>query len=125
MTSLDLNLTILYVENPEKSAAFYRDLLGVETFASSENFTAVPLPGGRLFGLWRRSMVKPEAPAERGGFEIGVMIPEAGGVAARFAMAEAAGLTILQPLTVMDFGPTFVVTDPDGNRIRFCEPDKE
>lgn len=124
MKTLDLNLTVLYVEDPAASAAFYRDLLCVETFASSEGFTAIPLPGGRLMGLWRKSAVKPEVTGPSGGFEIGAMIAEAGGVAAKFAEAEKAGLTIAQPLTVADFGPTFVILDPDGHRIRFCEPDK-
>lgn len=124
MTALDLNLTVLYVEDPARSAAFYRDLLGVETMAPTENFTAVPLPGGRLFGLWRKSVAKPEPQEAVGGFEIGVMIAEKDGVAAKFSSLEAAGHRIVQPLTVMDFGPTFVIADPDGHRIRFCEPDK-
>ncbi|WP_313013825.1 VOC family protein [Brevundimonas sp.] len=123
MTPLDLNLTVLYVEDPVRSGAFYRDLLGVETVASSEGFTAVPLAGGRMLGLWRKTVVKPEPQAGVGGFEIGVMVPGDNGVADRYASLQGAGHDILQPLTTMDFGPTFVIRDPDGHRVRFCQPD--
>ena len=123
MKKHDLNLIVLYVEDPAKSAAFYRDLLGVEAFASSEGFTAIPLPGGRLLGLWRKSAVKPEVTGPSGGFEIGVMQAEES-VATIFERLNAAGHRIAQPLTQADFGPTFVILDPDGHRIRFCEPDK-
>ena len=123
MQSLDPSFTVLYVANPAASAAFYRDLLGLETASVSEGFAAIPLPGGRLFGLWRADAVQPQPVAPSGGFEFGVMIAGEGGVAAAFERVKAAGHAILQPLTAMEFGPTFVVADPDGHRIRFCEPD--
>ena len=95
----------------------------METVASSEGFTAVPLAGGRMLGLWRKTVVKPEPQGGVGGFEIGVMVPGDNGVADRYASLQGAGHDILQPLTTMDFGPTFVIRDPDGHRVRFCQPD--
>ena len=51
------------------------------------------------------------------------MTAEDGGVEAAYRRAQLEGLSILQPLFTSVFGPTFVITDPDGHRIRVCQPD--
>jgi catechol 2,3-dioxygenase-like lactoylglutathione lyase family enzyme len=118
------NLIILYVKDPAESVPFYRDLLGREAAVASPNFAAFPLDGGFTLGLWRRSDVEPQPSATGSRGEIAFMVPGEGAVAAHYEDWRRRGLPIAQDLTTMDFGPTFVVLDPDGHRLRVCEPDK-
>lgn len=119
------NLIILYVNDPAVSAAFYTKLLGREPAVAAPNFVAFPLEGGFKLGLWRQEKVEPRTAGGEARSEIAFMIPGDKAIAKTFEDWRAAGHTILQPLTAMDFGPTFVIADPDGHRIRVCEPDKE
>ena len=119
-----VNLIVLYVDEPKTSAGFYKTLLGIEPSALSEGFVALHMPGGLMLGLWRKSTAVPPAEGAPGVCEIGVMIGDKGGVSAFYERVKAEGYDIRQPLTKADFGPTFVIADPDGHRIRICEPDK-
>lgn len=118
------NLIILYVKDPAESVTFYRDLLGREPVANSTNFAAFPLDGGFTLGLWRRSDVEPQPSALGNRGEMAFMVPGEGGVAEHYRSWRDRGLPMAQELTTLDFGPTFVVLDPDGHRLRVCEPDK-
>jgi catechol 2,3-dioxygenase-like lactoylglutathione lyase family enzyme len=62
---LNPNLCILYVTDPAKSAAFYKELLGREPFASFPTYVAFALDGGFTLGLWSTQTVNP-APSESG-----------------------------------------------------------
>jgi len=118
------NLIILYVKNPAESVGFYRSLLGREPVADSENFAAFALDGGFTLGLWRRSAVEPQPSALGNRGEMAFMVPGEGSVAAHYQDWRDRGLPVAQELTTMDFGQTFVVLDPDGHRLRVCEPDQ-
>jgi hypothetical protein len=52
------------------------------------------------------------------------MVPGENGVSNLYRDWRDRHLPIAQDLTDLDFGPTFVVLDPDGHRLRVCEPDK-
>lgn len=118
------NLILLYVEDPAKSTAFYRDLLGREPAVEAPNFASFPLDGGFFLGLWRITKVEPEPARSGSRGEIGIMIDGEGAVAKQYEKWKTAGHRFAQELTTLDFGPTFVILDPDGHRIRVCEPDK-
>ena len=118
------NLIILYVKDPAESAAFYRNILSREPAVEAPNFVAFPLDGGFTLGLWRRSSVEPQPSAIGNRGELGFMVEGPGAVEKHYKDWKARGLPIAQELTTMDFGPTFVVLDPDGHRLRVCEPDK-
>lgn len=118
------NLIILYVQDPAASVSFYRELLAREPVVASPNFAAFPLDGGFTLGLWRRSAVEPQPSAIGNRGEIAFMIDGEGAVARQYAEWRGRGLPIAQDLTNLDFGPTFVVLDPDGHRLRVCEPDR-
>ncbi|CAN7149840.1 VOC family protein [Rhizobium sp. LjRoot30] len=118
------NLIILYVKDTKASTAFYRKLFGRDPAFEAPNFTAFPLDGGFTLGLWAEANVKPQMPGSRARGEIGVTIAGDGAVAAKYEEWRTEGYDIEQPLTAMDFGPTFVISDIDGHRIRVCEPDK-
>ena len=118
------NLIILYVRDPAESASFYKDILGREPAVAAPNFVAFPLDGGFTLGLWRRSNVEPQPSAIGNRGEIAFMVPGDNGVAKQYDDWRKRGLPIAQELVDLDFGPTFVVLDPDGHRLRVCEPDK-
>jgi catechol 2,3-dioxygenase-like lactoylglutathione lyase family enzyme len=119
MTSFDL--TILYVDNPKASAAFYTGLFAIEPLEASPTFAMFALPGGGKLGLWSRHTVEPAAKAAGGGGEIAFSVPDAARVDAVHAAWRGRGLAMAQEPVELDFGRTFVALDPDGHRIRvFC-----
>jgi catechol 2,3-dioxygenase-like lactoylglutathione lyase family enzyme len=118
------NLILLYVEELAKSVSFYRDLLGREPAVQAPNFASFPLSGGFSLGLWGKAKVLPAPTGTGSGGEIGIMIAGEGAVDRQYDTWKAAGHQFIQELITLDFGPTFVIVDPDGHRIRVCEPDK-
>ena len=118
------NLIIFYVKDPAESTPFYRDLLGREPTFAAPTFVAFSLGTGFNLGLWRRSSVEPQPSAIGNRGELGFMVEGVGAVEQHYKDWKARGLPIAQELTTMDFGQTFVVLDPDGHRLRVCEPDK-
>lgn len=119
---LDANFFLLYVDSPAASARFYADLLDAEPLEQSPTFAMFALPSGVRLGLWSRHTVEPAAAAAGGGGEIATVVANAEAVDAVHADWKARGLTILQPPTDLDFGRTFVATDPDGHRLRVFFP---
>jgi predicted enzyme related to lactoylglutathione lyase len=116
------NFTILYVDNPPASAAFYAGLLGQQAAETSPTFALFALPSGLMLGLWSRHTVEPAATAAGGGAEVAFTVASADAVDAAHAEWSGRGLKILQPPTDMDFGRTFVALDPDGHRLRVFSP---
>jgi len=114
----DPSLVILYVDNPEASAAFYADLLGRTPVESSPTFVLFVLDSGVKFGLWSRHTVEPAASVAGGGGELAFSVADADAVRAFHSDWKGRGLTIAQAPVDMDFGHTFVALDPDGHRLR-------
>jgi predicted enzyme related to lactoylglutathione lyase len=112
------NLTILYVDSPAASAAFYADLLGREPLEASPTFAMFALETGAKLGLWSRHTVEPAATAP-GGVELAFPVQD---VEAEYERLTARRMPVAQPVTEMDFGRTFVVLDPDGHRLRVYAP---
>ncbi|SCX13727.1 putative enzyme related to lactoylglutathione lyase [Agrobacterium sp. DSM 25558] len=112
------NFTILFVDNPVKSTEFYQDLFGIAPVEASETFALFILQGGLKFGLWSRHTAEPAVTVSGGGAEIVFQVDQDGDVDARHRDWKAKGLAILQEPTAMDFGYTFLATDPDGHRLR-------
>ena len=116
------NLIILYVDDPDSSIAFYESLLGAAPVERSPTFALFVFPGGIKLGLWSRKAVEPTVTGSTGAFEIDVPLANAAEVDTVFARLTAAGHTVLQEPTDMEFGRTFMLADPDQNRIRFYNP---
>src|SRR5438309_1441895 len=114
----DPNFVILYVDSPPASAEFYGDLLGKIPVEASPTFALFALDSGTMLGLWSRHTVEPAAGAGGGGCEIGFSVADREAVDAAYADWQRRGLAILQRPTEMDFGRSFVASDPDGNRLR-------
>jgi len=118
----NFSFVLLYVENPPASAGFYADLLGRPIVDSSPTFAMLPLREGVMLGLWSRKTVEPAADAQAGAGEVAFTVENAAAVEATFADWKKRGLNILQEPVQMDFGTTFVATDPDGHRLRVFVP---
>jgi len=118
-------MIILYVDVPPASAAFYEKLFGIAPVELSATFAMFILPQGLVFGLWSRHTVEPAAAGTGGmggGGELAIRLDTADAVDALHAQWQALGLTMLQAPVELDFGRTFVATDPDGHRIRAFHP---
>ncbi len=112
------NMTLLYVDNPEKSAAFYRRLLGQAPVELSPTFALFVLGNGFKLAMWSKHAVEPAARVTGGGGEIGFMCETPQQVDALYPQWCEQGLEIIQPPVTLDFGYSFVATDPDGHRLR-------
>lgn len=116
------NMTILYVDAPTQSAAFYARLFGLEPVETSETFALFALPGGLILGLWSRHTVEPRPLASGGGCELAIRAPSPETVDALHRQWQELGVHMLQVPQDMEFGRTFTAADPDGHRIRVFTP---
>ena len=118
----DPAFVLLYVQNATASAAFYSDLLARKPVESSPAFAMFILENGTKLGLWTRDTVEPAATMTGGGAELAIAVPDAAAVRATHADWSRRKLAIVQEPTRMEFGLTFVATDPDGHRLRVYTP---
>ncbi|MET1080841.1 MAG: VOC family protein [Pseudomonas sp.] len=114
----DPNMTILYVDSPVASAAFYSELLDKTPVEASPTFALFVLHSGSQLGLWSRHTVEPAATVGAGGGELAFSVSDNDQVQALHDAWRARGLVIAQAPTTLDFGHTFVALDPDGHRLR-------
>lgn len=114
----DASNILLYVADPAASAAFYARLLGRDPVEASPAFALFVLPSGLALGLWSRTDVEPAPLASGGGSEIGFKVEGGAAVDALHDAWRAKGVAIALPPTDLDFGRSFVATDPDGHRLR-------
>jgi predicted enzyme related to lactoylglutathione lyase len=112
---------LLYVQNPPESAAFYGQLLNKAPVEQSPNFAMFVLESGATLGLWARHDVQPAA-TSAGGMELLFSVDSREAVDEAHTRWSDQGIPILQVPVVMDFGYTFVATDPDGHRLRVFMP---
>ena len=67
------SMTLLYVDNPLNSAAFYQRLLGQTPVELSPGFALFVLNNGFKLGMWAKQGVKPAATLTGGGGELGFL----------------------------------------------------
>ncbi len=116
------NFIILYVDQPEASRDFYAGLLGMEPVEASPTFALFALKSGVMLGLWSKHTVEPASAVEPGASEIAVTLDNYGAVDNAHANLAGRGISILMPPKTLEFGRSFVATDPDGHRIRIFAP---
>jgi len=116
---LKLDMILLYVADAQKSADFYQTLLDQAPIHTDPTFAMFMLADGLRLGLWKRDTVKPPVEAATAGTsEIAFAVADTSALNALHAQWVAKGVTIIQPVVELDFGPTFTAADPDGHRIR-------
>ncbi|RYF94472.1 MAG: drug:proton antiporter [Caulobacteraceae bacterium] len=113
---------LLHVADHAASARFYNRLLGLPILEQKDGFSTLPLRDGVMLGLWERRTVEPASSGQTGASEVALSVAGAAAVEALHADWSAQGLPILQALTLMSFGTTFVAEDPDGHRLRVFAP---
>ncbi len=114
---------LLYVDSPRRSAELYQKLFGGHLPELSDNFALLIPPSGTPLAFWARHDVNPSPPAGAEGMELMVHLDSDAAVDQTLAEAQALGCRVLQPAVALDFGYTWLVTTPDGHRIRaFCPP---
>jgi catechol 2,3-dioxygenase-like lactoylglutathione lyase family enzyme len=109
---------LLFVDSPGRSAAFYRDLLGLEPVEEQATFALFVLDTGLRLGLWSKHTTEPLPSAMPGGMEVGFEVADTAAVEKCYADWTAKDARVLQKPVDLDFGHTFVVLDPDGHRLR-------
>jgi predicted enzyme related to lactoylglutathione lyase len=115
------HFVLLYVDDPEASAAFYTRLLDRQPLDSSPNFVMFELAPDLRLGLWARRDVEPTPRGANDAGELAMAVGTNEEVEALCADQKRKGAAILQEPVTMDFGRTFLAADPDGHRLRvFC-----
>lgn len=114
-------LTILYVNNPQTSARFYRQIFDREPLEASPTFVMFKINDNMLLGLWSQHTMQPATSATAGAMELALPVASDTLVDTTYQNWKNAGierLQFLQPPTRMEFGYNFVAQDPDGHRLR-------
>ena len=118
------NLILLYVEDPERSAAFYERLFDMAPSAAFPTYVAFTFADGLTLSLWSTSARNFVSGGTGHRSEIAFMVPDEQAVRDLHERWTVTGVAIEQPLHKAVFGLTFVANDPDGHRIRVCTPDQ-
>ena len=114
---------ILYVSDPERSAAFYESILEIPAKRLSPNFAVLELGKGFQLGLLSRDKVKPEAAAGVSS-ELCIIESDRRSLERLHEVWAAKKVKIILEPQLMYFGGwNFMGEDPDGNRIRVSTPD--
>ena len=121
-----LGYAILFVSDLERSAAFYRDVIGLPFRFANESYAEFAT-GGAKFSLYARSHLREliglEAPAGAAPWPQGEVAFFCEDVDAEHARLAAAGVRVLAPPTDRPWGErTLHVADPDGNVVELTVP---
>ena len=110
-----LGFVLLFVENPQKSSLFYQEFFHLKPLEESPTFVMFALKNGVMLGLWSKYTAEPRVDAPAGGLEICFPAEDVDALYEEWGRKRA---KVIQKPTDMDFGRTFVISDPDGHRIR-------
>ena len=123
MTAFVPNSVILYVSDVEASTAFYRRILDHEPIETYPGFSVFALSDDVTLGLQAADEIEPAAEPYVGESELSLSDVEHVDVDRLYAQWKALGIPMILAPTVLEFGYTFVATDPDGHRLRVCATD--
>ncbi|MGG9999370.1 VOC family protein [Pseudovibrio ascidiaceicola] len=117
------NSVILYVEDVEKSTEFYTDVLQSGPIERFQEFSLFSLGDDVTLGLQSAQGIDPKPEPSFGGFELSLSDVSREEVDQVYTLWKEKGIPILMEPVDLDFGYTFVATDPDGHRLRVCATD--
>ena len=123
MTTFVPNSVILYVSDVEVSTTFYREILGHGPIKTYPGFSVFTLSDDMTLGLQAADEIEPVAEPYVGGAELSLSNVEHADVDRLHAQWEMLSIPMVLEPTVLEFGYTFVATDPDGHRLRVCATD--
>ncbi len=122
------HLTIA-TDDVRRIAAFFARTFAIPAVFENEMFAEFVLPS-----RFRVAFFKPvgasahqfRASADRGGCAIGVTVPDVGATYAAIVAAAPAGVELSGPPKTHSWGePSFLLTDPDGNRWEITQAPSE
>jgi len=117
------NSVILYVEDVEKSTEFYTDVLQASPIERFQEFSLFSLWDDITLGLQSAQGIDPKSEPSFGGFELSLSDVSREEVDQVYTLWQEKGIPILMEPVDLDFGYTFVATDPDGHWLRVCATD--
>lgn len=117
------NSIILYVSDVEESTRFYTRLLNAEPVEQYSEFSVFALSDDMILGLQAKSGIDPAPQPHIGGTEICMSDISNREIDEIFRKWSELGVEIIMKPAMLDFGYTFVATDPDGHRLRVCATD--
>ena len=120
---LEPNLLLFYVQDTQKSAAFYEKLFNMKPVASFATYVAFSFSNGFTFSLWSMQASDFISGGQGHRSELVFMVSDEDHVRALRHSWGNIHVKIEQDLHEAVFGLTFVALDPDGHRIRVCMPD--
>lgn len=123
MTDFVPNSIVLYVSDVETSTAFYRRVLGSGPVETYPGFSVFSLSDDVTLGLQAADEIEPAAEPYVGGGELSLSDVERVDVDRLYARWKKLGIPMVLEPRVLEFGYTFVSTDPDGHRLRVCATD--
>ncbi|GAC1302396.1 MAG: hypothetical protein NVS4B7_20590 [Ktedonobacteraceae bacterium] len=106
----------LYVQDVEKSKAFYTEFLGMKLLPafSSPNFVFLQPSTGTAIALQNLASLPPGVPAQPGGFELNLEVED---LDAALQEWKAKGIEVLSEAKDMGAGRFFRAKDPEGHVI--------
>lgn len=113
------NMIAFYVTNIKVSVEFYQQLLETSPLEQSDAFAMFALPSGLLLGLWLKDTVEPKVSTLGTEAELIFSFACGSDVDKHYQLLQQKKIKLVQSLSMMDFGYTFVVCDPDNHRIRY------
>lgn len=123
MPSFTPNSVILYVKDVDASTEFYKQILGADPVETFEGFAISMLGETMTLGLQAAEWIEPKAEAHVGGSELSLSDVDRETVDCLYNKWTTKGIAMVLEPTELDFGYTFVATDPDGHRLRVCATD--
>lgn len=109
---------MFYVADVRTSRDFYAKLLDLTPVEDGPGFALFVLPSGLALGLWAREAVVPAVGTGSATGELGFKVASMPAVDELYDRWRTQGAEELSPPTNLPFGRSFVVLDPDGNRLR-------
>ena len=109
---------MFYVADVRTSRDFYAALLDLTPVEDDPGFALFVLPSGLALGLWARDTVTPPVGVGSATGELGFKVTSMPAVDELYDRWRKQGAEQLLPPTDLPFGRSFVILDPDGNRLR-------
>ncbi|EQC48719.1 glyoxalase-like domain protein [Bacteriovorax sp. BSW11_IV] len=118
-----LNLITIYVSDVGKSIEFYKKIFEIEPSFIVPTYASFSMENGLSFSLWSNKAKDFISEGVGSRFELSIMVSDEIRVLDLYEKWQELGVVIEQKFHKAVFGPTFVVLDLDGHRIRVCIPD--
>ena len=115
---LEPSAVVLYVDNITISNTFYEELLGINSEKASPTFHTFKLSSGINIALKARQAVEPPSEMSNGNGELAFTVNNRDEVNHLFKKWNSKNMNILLAPCEVAYGYTFLVLDPDGNRLR-------